>query len=101
MTADKKQPHRPLFIKEWAEARGWTRAEVARQIGTDKSVISRWWTGTSPGVEYQARLCELFKCERDSLVRHPDEDWLAKFMRGRSKEEIERIKATLNPAFPW
>ena len=98
--ASTKQPDRPQFIREWAEARGWTQAELARQVGADKSVVTRWYAGSSPSSAYQKRLAKLFGCEPDSLFRHPAEDWLAKFLRGRSLEEIERIKATLEAAFP-
>jgi transcriptional regulator with XRE-family HTH domain len=77
-----------------------TPNELAAAVGADKSVISRWYSGTAPSKQYQERLAAIFGCERDSLFRHPDEYWLAKFLRGRSAQEIERIKATLEAAFP-
>jgi transcriptional regulator with XRE-family HTH domain len=95
-----KQPRRPHFIAEWAELRGLKQADLAREIGADKSVVSRWFSGATPSEDWQQRLAALFHCEPQSLFRHPDEDWLSKFFAGRRKEEIDRIKATLEAAFP-
>lgn len=95
-----KQPRRPHFIPEWAEARRLKPADLARELGADKSVVSRWYNGASPGAEWQDKLAALFHCERDALFRHPDDDWLSRFFRGRAADEIERIKATLEAAFP-
>jgi len=96
-----KQPRRPHFIPEWAQARGFhTQADLANELGADKSVVSRWYAGASPGREWQERLAALFHCDRESLFRHPDDDWISRFLRGRSREDIERIKRTLESAFP-
>ncbi len=69
-------------------------------MGADKSVISRWYGGATPGEEWQTKLADLFGCDREGLFRHPDEDWLTKFFRNRSKEEVERMKKMLEAAFP-
>jgi transcriptional regulator with XRE-family HTH domain len=95
-----RQPGRPHFIRDWAEALRLSPGELADAVGADKSVISRWYSGAAPTRPYQEKLAALFECERDSLFRHPNEDWIAKFMRGRSAREVEQIKATLNAAFP-
>ena len=95
-----KQPRRPHFIREWAEKRGLRQVDLVRQLGADKSIVSRWYKGGSPGEEWQAKLAALFHCEPDAIFRHPDDDWLARFLRGRDEAEIERIKATLEAAFP-
>jgi transcriptional regulator with XRE-family HTH domain len=95
-----KQPKRPHFIPEWADARGLTQAELAKAVGVDKSNVSRWYSGASPGEEMQERLSAFFGCEPESLFRHPNEFWLAQFFNGRSEEEIKRIKQTLEVAFP-
>ncbi|MGB3387467.1 MAG: helix-turn-helix transcriptional regulator [Pseudaminobacter sp.] len=95
-----KQPRRPHFIQEWAEKRGLSNTDLAREIGADKSVISRWYSGTSPSVEYQEKLAALFGCDRESLFRHPDDDWLVRFFRDRSIEELQRMKQMLEAAFP-
>ena len=96
-----KQPRRPHYVSEWAEARGYgTQAELIEALGADKSIVSRWYSGSSPSVEWQERLASLFECEPESLFRHPDDDWIARFLRDRSREEIERIKRTMESAFP-
>ncbi len=95
-----KQPRRPHFIQEWAELRSLSQADLARELDADKSVISRWYSGTTPGVEYQEKLAALFHCDPEALFRHPDDDWLSRFFTNRSRDEVERMKAMLEAAFP-
>ena len=95
-----KQPKRPHYIPEWAGLRGFSQADLARELDVDKSVVSRWYNGSSPSEESQKRLAALFNCEPESLFRHPDDDWLTRFFVGRERDEIERIKRTLENAFP-
>jgi transcriptional regulator with XRE-family HTH domain len=95
-----KQPRRPHYIEDWAEKRGLSQAELAAAINVDKSLISRWYKGSSPNEESQEKLAAFFHIEREALFRHPDEDWIARFFQGRAQEEVERIKATLEAAFP-
>jgi transcriptional regulator with XRE-family HTH domain len=96
-----KQPNRPHFIKEWAEHRGFAHQnELAVAIGGDKSLVSRWLSGASPTQRYQEKLAELFACDREALFRHPDDDWVARFLRNRSQEERRRMMQMLEAAFP-
>jgi len=95
-----KQPRRPHFIAEWAEKRGLKQSDIVEETGADKGSVSRWFSGSTPGTHWQKVLAALFRCEPESLFRHPDEDWLARFFAGRKTDEIERIKATLEAAFP-
>jgi transcriptional regulator with XRE-family HTH domain len=95
-----RQPRRPHYIEEWAIARDFTQADLARELGADKSLISRWYHGSTPGTEWQAKLAALFECDEEALFRHPDDDWMARFFRNRKREEIERIKRMLEAAFP-
>ncbi len=97
-----RQPRRPHFIPEWAEMRGYeTQADLVEALGADKSVVSRWYDGATPGEDWQEKLVALFHCEEpDGIFRHPDDDWLAKFFRDRSSDEVERAKAMLEAAFP-
>jgi transcriptional regulator with XRE-family HTH domain len=94
-----KQPRRPHFIPEWAERRGLTQVELANLLGADKSVISRWYAGATPGEEWQSKLADLFVCDREGLFRHPDEEWLTKFFRNRSADDVQRMKTMLEAAF--
>jgi transcriptional regulator with XRE-family HTH domain len=77
-----------------------SQADLARELGADKGLVSRWFSGSSPGVEWQEKLAALFHCDPEDLFRHPNEDWLKRFFQGRSEEEIERIKASLELIFP-
>lgn len=95
-----KQPRRPHHIPDWAEVRGLSQADIVRELGADKGVVSRWFDGSTPGTEWQERLAALFATTPEGLFRHPDDDWLSRFFKDREREEIERIKATLEAAFP-
>lgn len=97
-----KQPRRPHCVPEWAEHRGFrTQAELAKALGVDKSVVSRWYKDSSPGIEHQERLADLFCLDdREQLFRKPEDDWLARFFRERSAEEKDRARKMLEAAFP-
>lgn len=95
-----RQPRRPHHIVDWADKFGLSQADISREIGADKSIVSRWFDGTTPNVSYQEKLAALFHTDPEGLFRHPDDDWLAKFFKDRPKDEIERIKSTLETAFP-
>jgi hypothetical protein len=62
--------------------------------------LSRWYSGSTPSLEWQEKLALFFEIDREALFRHPDDDWIAKFFRGRSEEERERMKKMLEAAFP-
>lgn len=96
-----KQPRRPHFIPEWAETRRYeTQIELANALEADKSVISRWYNGATPSLDWQEKLAALFQIDREALFRHPDDDWIARFFRGRSQDERDRMKKMLEAAFP-
>lgn len=97
-----RQPGRPHYIPEWAALRGYqSQAELIRALGDpDKSTVSRWYNGATPNVESQMRLAALFDCSHDDLFRHPDERWVSQFFSGRERDEIERIKQSLELIFP-
>lgn len=98
---DRRQQNRPHYVREWAEFRGFkTQADLAAEIGADKSVVSRWYGGSTPSKDWQEILASLFSCDRESLFRHPDDDWLTRFFRDRSREELDRMKTMLEAAFP-
>jgi transcriptional regulator with XRE-family HTH domain len=96
-----KQPMRPHHIADWADLRGMSQADLAEALGADKSVISRWFSGSTTSTKWQEALVHVLQCDSvESLFRHPNDDWLARFLSNRSKDEVERIKATLEAAFP-
>lgn len=88
------------FIAEWAEHRHLRQADVVREIGVDKSQVSRWFAGKLPEQANLDKLAALFDVEPNMLFRHPDEDWLARFLRSKTQEERERVKQMLEIAFP-
>jgi ribosome-binding protein aMBF1 (putative translation factor) len=95
-----KQPRRPHHIQEWAEARGLNQAELAVSLTADKSLVSRWYKGATPGEKWQERLAKFFGCDPESLFRRPADAWMTKFMEGRGTDEVARIKTVLENAFP-
>lgn len=94
-----RQPRRPHFIPQWAATRGLKKADLARALDTDKSLISRWYNGSSPSLPWQQKLASYFGVSRESLFRDPDEDWIHGVMADRSPEERARIRATIEAAF--
>lgn len=95
-----KQPRRPHYIEAWAERRGLKQIDLAHELHADRGLVSRWYAGACPGADWQERLAAYFGIEPESLFRDPDEDWLRRFFEGRRRDEIERIKLTLETAFP-
>lgn len=67
----------------------------------DRRQVYRWLKGSIPRETTLVRIAAALALESsEDLFKHPDEEWLARFMRGRSDDERERIKATLVTAFP-
>ncbi|MFC6487328.1 helix-turn-helix domain-containing protein [Nitratireductor sp. GCM10026969] len=95
-----KEPVRKHYIAEWAARRNLKRADIAREIGADKSLVTRWFQGKLPSDHYLERLAALFHTTTDGLFRHPDDDWLATFFRERNEEERQRARRILESAFP-
>ena len=92
------------YIPEWAEKRRMRQVDIVEGLNglVDKSTVSRWFAGSAPESKHLLALAELFQLEEPvSLFRHPDDDWLARFFRGRSEEERYRIRQMLEAAFPW
>jgi transcriptional regulator with XRE-family HTH domain len=94
-------PFRLHYIREWAAKRGMRQADIVRELDIDKSNVSRWFKGHLPTEENILRLAALFQCEEPAeLFRHPDQDWMFRLLRGRSIDEQERIRRTIEAAFP-
>lgn len=99
----KRQPKRPHFIEEWAEGAGFEdQAALGTALNADKSVVSRWYAGTSPGTDWQLKLCALFGYpnEPEIIFQHPDSVWFSRFFRDRPDDEIGRMKKLLEDVFP-
>lgn len=95
-----KEPFRRHFIEEWAALRNLTRADVARELGVDKSQTTRWFQGQLPQRHWQERIAALFEIAPEALLRHPDEDWLARMFEGRRADERERMKQAIELTWP-
>lgn len=98
-----KQPHRFHYIPEWARHRNVKQADIARGLQVDKSTVSRWFDGTLPAEDHLIALAGFLEADEPAaLFRHPDDDWLARFFRGRSaaqrKRAINILRAALEEA---
>lgn len=90
-------PIRLHRINEWAEARGMDQADIVREAGIDKGTVWRWFAGAVPRHEHLVMLVELFAlAEPNDLFMHPNNDWLARRLRGADPQDIERAKALLD-----
>lgn len=96
----RKTPIRRHFIKEWMEARNMKPADMIRELDSDKSTVYRWLDGQLPQPAQQEKIAALFEIDPDALLRHPDDDWMARFFQGRSEEERARIKQAMELAWP-
>lgn len=100
-----RKPHhesriRLHYVNEWAERRDMKQAQIAEALAVEKSTVSRWFDGALPSEAMLPRIAAMFGIELDELFRAPDDNWLRRFLEGRSSEEIQRIEQTLKAAFP-
>ena len=95
-----KQGGIPHFIPAWANALGMSQADIVKATGADKGSVSKWFNGSTPFPKWQKELARIFGTTPEGLFRHPDEMWMAGFLSERPKAEVDRIKATLEAAFP-
>lgn len=77
-----------------------TRADVARELDVDKSQTTRWFQGQLPQPAYQKKIATLFGIEPEALLRHPDDDWVARMFAGRDAKEREHMKRSIETTFP-
>lgn len=94
-----KTPQRIHYIPEWAEKRHMKQVDVVREIGADKSLVSKWFKGTLPKPEYLEQLAALFETDVPGLFRDPYDDWLAQFFRDKTEEQKERAISMLKLLF--
>lgn len=86
----RKTPHRIHFIPEWAEKRNLRQADIVRELNAEKGLVSKWFRGTLPKVEYLEKLADLMATDVPGLFRHPDDDWLSQFFRDKTEEQKEQ-----------
>jgi transcriptional regulator with XRE-family HTH domain len=96
-----KQPKRLHYIQEWMELRQLEPKDITEHLGVDKSTVSRWLAGTVPTNTHLYGLADLFALDEPSdLFRDPADDWMTDLLRGRSKDELRRIRKMIDLAFP-
>lgn len=71
------------FIEEWAEAKRMTRADIGRELGADKSLVSRWFAGAIPSEKWLMPLAESLGTDVHGLFRHPEDDSIIRIFKGR------------------
>lgn len=98
--AKKKKRVRRHYIPEWAAKAGKRKVDIATDLEIDKSQLTRWFQGQLPQQLYQQILAGYFGIAPEALLRHPDDVWFSDFTDGRDDEERQRIRATLETAFP-
>ena len=89
------------YIPQWADHRDVTRAQIARDLGVQKSTVTRWFKGTMPRDDHLRILADYLECpEVKSLFRHPNDDWFAREFRRLSEKKKQELKLIIELAQP-
>ena len=95
-----QDPIRLHYINEWAERRNMNQQDIADELDVNKATVSKWFNGALPSEANLPRIAAMFGVEVYELFMLPEDTWLANFVKGRSKEATERMRLTLEVAFP-
>lgn len=103
-----KVPQRIHYLNEWLAYRRMSQADLVREIGVNKSAVSKWCSGALPSEDNLLKVAAVLSIEPNALFRDPEDDWFARLFReraasvfkDRTDEEIARMMATLETAFP-
>ena len=104
----KRQPSKPHYLARLMARQNVTRSDLMKELGIDKSQLSRWLDETRPATpspEWAHKLGQYFSPGPDEddfvdIFADPDVQWIAKKLQGRSDEEKARIIAMIDAAFP-
>lgn len=89
------------YIPEWAAKHGLSQADICRELGADKGVVSRWFNeGNIPSAKYLDPLVTLFHLDEIAdLFRDPEDDWLARLLRGATREQKQQAASVMEVLF--
>jgi hypothetical protein len=105
---EKRQPARPHYLGKLMEIKDVDRGNLIEDLGVDKSLVSRWLdedNPSTPGKVWAKKLGRYFAVgpEDEDFVDIFTDPTVARFQRitrGRTVDEIDRIFATIEAAFP-
>lgn len=112
-----KQSFRRHYLGEWMEERGMDPMEFLDAINEgagmevsiiDKSQVYRWLKGQLPQKKTQMRIAaalglldiETNAPDPEMLLAHPAQIWIAGKLKGRSRDEINRVKQAVEAVLP-
>lgn len=112
-----KRPFRRHYLREWLDERDMEPMELLDALNEaasmespiiDKSQVYRWLKGALPHPPTQIRIAaalelldpETGEPDPQMLMVHPAQVWMALKIRGRSQDDIERMKQMIDLAFP-
>lgn len=102
----KRQPNRPHYLARLMARQNVTRGKLVEDLNVDKRQLSRWLDEKRPATPSPAwaeRLGIYFAADPEDFVdifTDPDVARFQRMTRGRSPDEIDRMLATLEAAFP-
>jgi plasmid maintenance system antidote protein VapI len=104
----KRQARRPHYLAALMARHNVSRGKLVEDLDVDKSQLSRWLDEEKPATPsptWAQRLGRYFAAGPDpedfvDIFADPDMQRFQKMTRGRSPDEIDRMLATLEAAFP-
>ncbi len=104
----KRQVRRPHYLAKLMARHNVTRGKLVEDLDVDKSQLSRWLDEnrpSTPSLEWAQRLGRYFAPSDDEddavdIFSDPDLARFQRMVRGRSPDEVDRMLATLEAAFP-
>ncbi len=103
-TFDPSQPSEVKihYIGEWMDHRDKSVADMVEALDlSTPSQVYRWLKGQKPQNDMLIRIAAYLEAEPpEALLRHPLDDWMTKFFRGRSEAEAKAIIELLERAYP-
>lgn len=104
----KRQLRRPHYLAKLMARQNVSRGKLVEDLGVDKSQLSRWLDEarpSAPSYDWSQKLGRYFAASDDpddfvDIFADPDVERFQRMVRGRSPDEIDRMLATLEAAFP-